>query len=133
MDLARLIDISYLFQSQPAEGFSWPFRIVLLVIFIGALVLAIYSGLRAKKTTSVIKRVWSKFQLWGWSAGLVGLLLFSFRELQAIYIGARVYILAWLIIIFIWFISILFFVRKSKATKEARVEKDEEYNKWLPK
>ncbi len=132
MNLEKLINFSYLFHRYPPGGFSWPIRIVLVVLFGGALIMAIYSGLKTKKVSGHAKKLWYKLQVWGWTVGLIGFLLFYFREVRALYLGARIYLLAWLVITVVWLLLMLILHKKNTPNKEEIVKKKEEYEKWLP-
>lgn len=133
MDLTQIFNLSYLFNRYPPAGFTWPFRIALLIIFLAAIVLAIISKKKLKKVSGSSKRGWYKLQVWGWSTGIVGLLLMSFREVRALYISARAYLLLWLIIIFVWLIFILIYWKKVVPARESTIKDNEEFTKWLPK
>ncbi len=133
MDLTQLFNLDYLFHPYPLAGFSWPFRIFLLVVFLGAITFAIYAGKRNKKASSITRKGWYKLQVWGWSTGLVGLLLMSFREVRALYFGSRGYLLIWFVVIIVWLLSILIYWKKVIPDKEKREKKAEEFNKWIPK
>ena len=102
------------------------------MIFIGTIIIAIYAGRRFKKNPGIYKKVLYKFQVWGWSTGLVGLLLGLFREVGAIYIGSRAWMILWLIAIVVWLGFIIKTWIKIAGTKEAKLREESEYKKWLP-
>ena len=133
MKLEKLIDLGYLFHRYPPGGFSWPIRVSLLFIFVAALALAIYAGTKIKNLSGHRKKLWRKIQIWGWTTSLVGLLLVYFREVRAIYLSARAYLLLWIIIVLIWIILIIVFHKKNDPDHEEMSKKKEEYEKWLPK
>lgn len=133
MNLKELLDWNYLFHPYPLAGFSWPFRIVLLVLFLGAIAVAIFAAMKKKNAPSVSRKGWYKIQVWGWSTGIVGLLLMSFREIRAIYLAARGYLFIWILISFIWLIFIFIYWKKVIPNKAEREKKTEEFNKWIPK
>lgn len=133
MDLTKLLDWSYLTHNYAIAGFSWPVRIILLLIFIGALITALYATQKLKKHPGLKKRLWLKLQVWGWSTGLFGLLLIIFREIRAIYLGSRIWLLLWLIAIFIWLGFIIYYWKIKIPLKEEQAKTQAEFNKWLPK
>lgn len=133
MDFTKLIDLDYLFYRLPPAGFSWPFRIVLLVIFVGCMLLAIFSRQKAKTSPGILKLAWRKMQTWAWSVGIVGLLLMGFREVRAIYLGSRAWLLLWLLISLAWLVTILIYWKKEIPKKQEYIKAQEEYNRWLPK
>ncbi|RJQ33662.1 hypothetical protein C4566_03155 [Candidatus Parcubacteria bacterium] len=132
MNLEKLLNLSYLFHRYPPGGFSWPLRIVLIVVFGGAIAWGVYSGLKNKKVSGYGKKLWYKLQIWGWTSGLVGFLLFYFREVRALYLSARAYLLIWLIIMLVWLVLIIILHKKRTPDKEVLIKKKEEYEKWLP-
>ncbi|MCD4760454.1 hypothetical protein K8R42_01000 [bacterium] len=133
MNLNKLLDLSYLLQRYPQDSFSWPMRITLLIIFIGAILISIYSHKKIKGSPGVLKIVWQKLQAWGWTSGLIGLLLMSFRETQALYLSARLWLLLFLFIVFIWLIFIIIYWKRKIPGREQRIKEEAEFNKWLPK
>jgi len=132
MDLTKLFDLSYLFEKFPQAGFSWPMRIVLLVLFIGSLVLAIYAN-RKTKNKNVSKKLWQKIQVWSWTNGLAGLVFIYFREVRAIYLSSRGWLLLFLIIMFVWLVFIVKFAKTKLPNKEELEKKEQEFDRWLPK
>lgn len=133
MDLNKLTNFHYLFSPYPDMGFSWLMRIVLLVIFLGAIALALLSARQNKKALGPIKKVWKKWQVWGWTTGAIGLLLIFFREVNAIYLSSRGYLLIWLVAVAIWAILIIIYWKKKVPAKKKLIQEQEEFNKWLPK
>lgn len=132
MDLEKIFNLSYLFHRFPPGGFSWPIRVTLIVLFGGAIALAIYSGIKNKKISGYNKKLWYKLQIWGWTSGLVGLLLFYFREVRALYLSARAYMLIWILFVLIWLLIIFIMHKKKAPNKEDLAKQKEEYQKWLP-
>ncbi len=132
MNLTKFLHWSYLWQRYAPLGFSWPIRIVLLVIFLGAIILAILCYRKIKNSQGPKKTLLKKIRAWGFTTGIIGLLLVFFREVQAIYLASRLLLLAWLIIIFIWLITIIIYWRKDLPKKQAAIAAKEEFNKWLP-
>lgn len=132
MDLSKLLDLSYLFYRFPPAGFSWPIRIILLVVFIGSIVVAICSASKIKKNP-INKKLWQKIQVWTWTNGLIGLTLVGLREVRAIYLSARGVLLLFIIIMLIWLVFIIKFAKTKIPNKEEVTKKQEEFDKWLPK
>ncbi len=111
MHLLNLLHWSYLIERYPQAGFSWPIRIILLLIFIGSILAALYA---LNKLTNKIppKYFWNRLQTWGWASGLVGIILMIFRETRAIYLASRLWLLLWLLIVFAWLGYIIYFKNK---------------------
>lgn len=133
MNLNKLFSLSYLFDRYPNTGFSWPVMIILLIIFIGALILAFYAGHKRKLSSGNFKKLWGKIQVWSWTAGLTGLLFVYLREVRALYLSSRFWLLLFLIIMIIWALLIAKYWKKEIPAKEERQKQSEEFNKWLPK
>ncbi|OGY93940.1 MAG: hypothetical protein A2406_03485 [Candidatus Komeilibacteria bacterium RIFOXYC1_FULL_37_11] len=132
MNLEKLLDLSYLFNRFPPAGFSWPLRIVLLIIFVGSLVLAFYTHKKIGQK-DLRKKLWKKIQVWSWTNGLVGLTLMYFREVRALYLSARGWLLIFILLMFVWLIFIIIFAKTKLPDKAEAEKKEQEFNKWLPK
>lgn len=132
MDLNKLFDLNYLFQRYTFEGFSWPVKIALLIFFVGAIALAVLAYYKKKSSSGPVKKAWSRIILWGWTTGIVGLLMVFFREARTLYLGSRGYLLIFLLAIFIWLVWIIYKSKKEVPDKEAIEKRQNEYEKWLP-
>ena len=133
MDITKLFNWSYLFSAYAPAGFSWTLRIVLGVLFVGAIVLAVIAMKKIKKTVGPNKVVWKKLTVWGWTIGLIGLLLMFFREVRTLYLGARLWLLLLLLLGLVWLIFILIYRVKVLPRQEKIRQETEEFNRWLPK
>lgn len=132
MGLTKLLDWGYLIERYPAAGFSWTLRIILLIIFIGGIVMALYAYTKLKDKTPP-KNLWIRLQTWGWSVGVVGLLLMIFRETRAIYLSARLYLLLWLVVTFVWLIYIIYYAKVILPRQKRHEEIDDEIKNIYPK
>jgi len=133
MDITKLFNWAYLIERYPEGGFSWKIRVILYGLFGLAILAAILFGLQKKNVTTAWKKLLSKIQVWGWSFGLVGLLLAYFREVRALFLGSRIYMLLWLVIGFVWLIFIIKYWKRDIPKKQETIKSEAEYNKWLPK
>lgn len=133
MDLTKLLDWTYLFRPYTFDALSTPFRIALYGFCILCIVLAIWSQRQLSKNSGVIKKWRKKIVGFGWSVGLVGLLFLLFRETRALYLGARLWLLLWLLGALVWIIYLAIY----KLTTIPKLQKQKiasaEFNKWLPK
>jgi len=132
MDLEKLLNLSYLFNRFPPAGFSWSLRIALLIIFVGSILIALYAHKKINQK-DLRKKLWQKIQAWGWTNGLVGLALMYFREVRALYLSARGWLLIFLLLMLVWLIFIIIFAKTKLPDKEATEKKEQEFNRWLPK
>lgn len=133
MDLSKLLDTKYLFQIYPGAGFDWPVRLALLLVFIGAIVIAILADKKHTQAAGAMKKVWKKLQVWGWTSGVFGLIFVAFRETGAIYLSQRFWLLLWLVFIFVWLAYIIYYWKKVVPKKEEVKAQSQEFDKWLPK
>lgn len=132
MNVEKFFHWSYLWQRYTPIGFSWPMRILLLVFFVGTICLAVWFHRKIKNSQGPKKTLAKKIRAWGFSTGIMGLLLLFFRETQAAYLASRLLLLAWLIIIAVWLITILIYWLKDLPKKQAALAAQAEFNKWLP-
>ncbi len=133
MNLGKIFNLNYLFERFPEAGFSWPIRIVLGILFVGALCLAVYSHQRIKHSSGLNKKVWQKLEIWGWTTGLIGGILVYFREIHTIYLSARIWLLLFILIVFVWLFFIIKYWKTKVPDKEERQKREQQFDKWLPK
>lgn|SRR3989344_5897790 len=133
MDFSKLLDLNYLFAPQTDGGFSWAFRLVLAALVLFSLAGASYAGIKQRKNIGLYKKGWQRWQIWGWANALLVLLLASFRETGAVYLGSRIWLLLWLVFSLCWAITILNYWRATVPTQAEEIRKREDFNKWLPK
>jgi len=133
MELTKLLDWEYLFYRFPEAGFSWPVRIGLLVLFVGAILVALHTHKKLHQKLGGSTKAWKRLQTWGWSSGLVGLMLVYFREVRALYLSSRFWLLLWLLIYLLWLIYVIVRWKKEVPDKESQAKHEQEYAKWLPK
>ena len=133
MNLEKLINLNYLFERYPIDGFSLPIKSFLIIIFIISIIIAIISGKKLKNNPGIMKKVYNKLQNWGWTTGLIGFLLFFFREVNTIYLGSRIWMIILLISSFIWLLTIFKYYKKEVPKRKIEKKEKEEFNKYLPK
>ena len=104
-----------------------------MVLFVGAILVALYTHKKFKQNLGVSTKAWKRLQIWGWGAGLIGLMLVYFREVRAMYISSRFWLLLWILICVVWLIYIIIRWKKDVPDKEAQEKHEQEYAKWLPK
>jgi hypothetical protein len=133
MNFKQFLDLHYLFNKYPPVGFSNSLRITLWMVFILLIIIAILAGRKSQKLSGAPKKAWRKLQIWGWISGPVGLLLIICRELGAIYITARFWLLLWLLITIIWLIFIILYRLRKVPSQEKLKKEQAEFSKWLPR
>ena len=90
-------------------------------------------GQKKVKNSGPVRKFWQKMILWGWTSGLVGLLLVLFRELRAIYLSARFWLFLWILIMIVWLILNLIYLKRKVPAKEELIKQQKEFSRWLPK
>ena len=133
MNLEKLINLNYLFDRYPDYGFSLPTKIFLILYFVISIIIAIKAGKRLNTNPGIMKRTYNSLENWGWTTGILGLLLFFFREVNAIYLGSRIWMLLLLISTIVWLILIVKYYKKEIPKKEELKKEREEFNKYLPR
>lgn len=107
---------------------------ILFGFFMAAVVLGAASSLiiSKNKQNKFKKKIWVKVSSWGYTAGLIGLLLIFLKQQRAPYLGMRVWIFLWLIYSFVWLALILkyIFIKVPKIRREQKQK--EEFEKYLP-
>ncbi len=133
MNLEKLIDLNYLFDRYPDYGFSLPTKIFLILYFVISIIVAIKAGKRLRAKPGLIKKTYNSLENWGWTTGILGLLLYFFREANALYLGSRIWMLLLLVSTFIWLILIVKYYKKEIPKKEELKKEREEFSKYLPR
>lgn len=131
--MGNFLKISFWFDITP-DPYTLKVFWGLIVIFALAIILGSASLFFLKKyqDNKLVKKVWSKFMSWGYSAGLIGLLLIFFRQQKAPYFGMRIIMALWLAVVAVW----LFFILKFWLLEVPKIKKEqqrkEELRKYLP-
>ena len=133
MNLEKLINLNYLFDRYPDYGFSLPTKIFLILYFVISIIIAIKAGKKLNTNPGIMKRTYNSLENWGWTTGVLGLLLFFFREVNAIYLGSRIWMLLLLIFTIIWLILIVKYYKKEIPKKEELKKEKEKFSKYLPR
>lgn len=132
MNLGKLFDWQYLTAPYALTGLSWPMRIILLALFVFAIIAGIKAGQKIKAGAG-FKKLWLKIQTWGYSIGVVGLLLIFFREVRAVYLGSRIWLLLLLLVAFVWLGFIIRYWKIQVPLQSKLKQEKAEFEKWLPK
>lgn len=132
MNLGKLFDWQYLTAPYALTGLSWPMRIILMLFFTAAIILAVQATIKLKNNTD-FKNLWKKLQAWGFYIGSVGWLLIFFREVRAVYLGSRIWLLIWLIFALVWLVMIIRYWKIQIPLQTKTRQERAEFEKWLPK
>jgi len=134
LDLSKLLNLSYLFSLRPS-GLSVGFMIALLVIFVGLIVAAIGFEIlkKIKQPDNFIKKLWTKYATCFATLGVIGLLLVWFRQERLSLLGARFWLVVWLLGLAVWLGFIVKYQVKVIPLARKQIEERKMFNKYLPK
>lgn len=133
MNLSNLLNWSYLTHRYAVENLSWWVLTILIIIFGSALIVAILVTKKLKDKNVGARKFLTRIQVWGFSSSIVGAFLIFFREVRALYLSSRIWLLLWLIAVLVW-LGFLIYEWKIVLPKKKQDQKSqEEFNKWLPK
>ena len=133
MDIEKLIDLNYLFDRYPDNGFSLQIKIFLILYFVISIIIAIKAGKKLNDKPGIMKKTYNSLENWGWTTGILGLSLFFFREVNAMYLGSRIWMLILLLSTFLWLLIIFRYYKKEIPKKEKLKKEREEFSKYLPR
>lgn len=133
MNLEKLLNWNYLFQAYTTEPLSNLTRVLLYGFCALAIVAAVLAQRQLAKNPGVKKVLFKKIVASAWTLAMVGLLLLFFRESLALYLGARLWLLLWLLTAIIWIAYLLVYYFKTIPQLKKQHEDNKEFNKWLPK
>ncbi len=132
MNLKNLFYFSYWF-SQPnltSKSVETLYLVILLALVLAGIVALI---VRRKSVMPAMQNLLSRYASCGITMGLVGLMLFYFRQQHVHFLGWRFWFLLWFVLLAIWLYRLIsYHVRRIpliKAAHEQRVAKE----KYLPK
>jgi len=132
--MSNLRNLRYWFEAVPGEPNLLFWKIVFSLaglVVIGAVV-AVFMA-RRHKHDGIRHKIWYKFSVWGFSAGLVSLLLGFFRFQNAYLLSMRLWIFAWIAIAVVWFLWILRYVILVAPKRLKEREEKRAYGQYLPK
>lgn len=133
MNLAKLFNWSYLTNRYAVENLSWWTLTVLFIIFGLALIVAFLATKKLKDPNTNARRFLIKLQIWGFSSSIVGAALIFFRQVRAMYLSSRIWLLLWIIIVLVWLGFLIYEWKVILPKKKQDQKSQEEFNKWLPK
>jgi len=128
--LLHLLSPAYLFNknhgsftSNLADLFLW-----FNIIFLG---LAVLVKFLAKKGDIFAKKSASKFSSLAWTMGLIGVILYGFRQINALYLSAPVFILIWGIILIVWLMLVLNYKFRTVPMRRKQVRRESNKRDYL--
>ncbi|OJI06668.1 hypothetical protein BK004_02490 [bacterium CG10_46_32] len=104
--LVHLFSPSYLFNQNPG-----PFTSNIAFIFLGTsivlILIALIIGFVVKKGDIFAKKASAKYSSLAWTMGLIGIILYTIRQINTFYLSAPILILIWGVIVIFWLILVL--------------------------
>jgi flagellar biosynthesis protein FliR len=73
-----------------------------------------------------------KFSSFAWTMGVIGLILYSFRQINVFYLSAPIFVLIWLVIAIIWLISVLNFWLRVAPKRRKEINQNAEKKYYMP-
>ena len=133
MNLSKLLNWNYLFQTYTTDRLSTWTLLILCAICVVLLAMAIFSQIKVAKNPGIKKVLLKKMIAGGWSFSLIGLFLIFFRETRAMYLGSRFWLLLWLLALIVWVVYVVIYILRTIPRLQKQHEENKEFSKWLPK
>ena len=127
--MSNLLDLSFWFDFIPL-----PFNRTAFYMVTGLFVLGILWGIisliykKKNKNNSLTQKIWIKLANFGFSFGIVGLILVFLKQQRTPYLGMRIWLAVWILVCLVWLAFILkyIFIEVPKI-KQQQKEKAEFY------
>ncbi|MDP3995364.1 MAG: hypothetical protein Q8P78_01995, partial [bacterium] len=85
----------------------------------------------AKKGDRFTQKSAAKFNAFAWTMGLLGIILYGFRQINVLYLSAPVLILVWGIVVVIWLILVLNYHFRVAPKRRETVRKESQKRVYL--
>lgn len=120
----HLLSPTYLFARSLgpfASNWAWVFFAFNILLIADAVIIRRW----ARKKDIFSQKAAQKYYALAWTMGLIGLILWSFRQLGAFYISAPIGILIWLAILLVWLGFVLYYwlIKAPRRRRQLRVER----------
>ena len=131
--MIRLLQPSFWFDAYPLP-FNQPAFWVFTGVFLAGIALGfILYYLQAKKLgDKLLLKAFRKFTNFGFSFGMVGLILVFFKHQRVPYLGMRIWLTLWLLACLGWLIFILKYALLDLPKLKKEKERQKEFEKYLP-
>lgn len=121
--LLHLLSPDYLFNKNHGP-FTSDLAGVFLWFNVALIVFVVLVKWFAKKGDIFAKKSASKFSSLGWTMGLIGIILYGFRQINVLYLSAPVFILIWAIIVIVWLILALNYQFRTAPKRRKQVSRE---------
>lgn len=132
--MSELLTLTYWFNPF-GNYFSTPTFWILLVVFVLAAIAGVYLLVTREAKTKhngLLKKTYTVCLHWLNSFGFVGLILFALRHYRVPYLGMRFWLIAWVLICFVWLLVIVKYLLVEVPEKKKKFIQDQELKKYQP-
>ncbi|HLC64304.1 MAG TPA: hypothetical protein VJK25_03100 [Patescibacteria group bacterium] len=131
--MSNILTLSFWFDVYPLPFNEAAYYIIGLVLLLGVFLGVVGKILKSKGQVGLIRTVWAKLTNFGFSFGIIGLVLVFLKQQRAPYLGMRLWLILWLAICFVWLLFILKYIfLEIPRIKQANKQRAE-FDKYLPK
>ncbi len=130
--ITHLLSSQYLFNKALGPFTSELATVFLVVVLVGMIAGSIVSRMLAKQDIFG-KKIAQKIRAFVWTMGPIAFILFLFRQLYVLYLGAPVFLLIWLIVGILWAGYIAHYWMKVVPVRREQVKKDSSKRDYLPR
>lgn len=132
--MSELLKFSYWFNPFGSYFSTAMFWLLLIIFAVSAILGIVLLVLRDKKTkhNGLLKKTYTISLHWLNSFGFVGLILFALRHYRVPYLGMRIWLAIWMLICFIWLLTILKYLFVEVPAKKKKFLEEQELKKYQP-
>lgn len=130
--ITNLFSASYLFNRSLGPFTSpvaWVFLVGLVLLMAGSW---FFDKKIASKKDIFVKKASSRFFTFSWTMAWIGIVLWVFRQINVLYLGAPIFLLVWLIISLVWLGFILNYWFRIVPKRRQNLLEEKKKNKYLP-
>lgn len=134
LDLTKLLNSRYLFarRPEPNSELLFTFAILFGLILISSGLLWLYFS-RRERYEPFLMRLRIRLVRWSFTTGFVGLLLIFFRWQGIPYLSSRFFLLLWLVISTVWFLTLITYLLKKFPGERTITQSHQLREKYLPR
>ncbi|MBI4175402.1 hypothetical protein HY523_02165 [Candidatus Berkelbacteria bacterium] len=134
LDLTKLLNSRYLFarRPEPNSELLFTFAILFGLILISSGLLWLYFS-RRERYEPFLMRLRIRLVRWSFTTGFVGLLLIFFRWQGIPYLSSRFFLLLWLVISTVWFLTLITYLLKKFPRERTITQSHQLREKYLPR
>ncbi len=125
--MLHLLSAAYLFNRNPGP-FTSDFGTVFLAANIVLIAVAAIVRAAARKGDIFSKKAAAKYSSFAWTMGLIGIILYSLRQINTLYLSSPVFILIWGIVSIFWLMLALNY--RVRVVPKRREAISREAGKW---